>query len=84
MLQRTQQAEQEHTPTALTSQTVPGSWSRSGTGLKHKAAFGNLQFQLPSPLVHTWRYPGTEWYGKGKDGCGEAQRPHMLLVLNNL
>lgn len=82
MLQRTQQAEQRAYPHPSRQPDCAGSCS--GTGLKHTAVFGNVQLQFPHPLVQPWRYPGTEWYGKGKDGCGEAQLPHMLLVLNNL
>lgn len=51
---------------------APGAAGTSGAG------------SLAHTLFPAWHYPGTEWVGKGKDGCGWAQLPHTLLVLTNL
>lgn len=49
--------------TTITNQTVLGSWSCSGTGLNHKSV----------SVAQAQCYPGTDWYGKGKEGWGESQ-----------
>lgn len=47
-------------------------------------AAGNAELQepggcLPHTPVPAWHYPGTEWVGEGKDGCGWAQLPHNAV-----